>query len=383
MLLMIPGPIEVSPAVIEAFSGPPPGHLAAHVIEAHGASISQMRQVWKASDDAQPFIVPGGGTLAMEMAVQNTVEPGDTVLVVNTGYFSDRIGEMAARRGATVEHVRAEVGEAPAVEAVARKLAELQPSVVFATHVDTSTGVRIDPAAICEIVRGSNALTVFDGVCATVGERFEMAEWGADVYLTASQKAIGLPPGLALMVASKDAMERRRALREPVPMALDWDQWLPIMQAYEDRRPSYFSTPATSHIVALDVGLKEILAEGIDAAFDRHQTVADAMRSAWSSFGLELLPGAGLAANTLSAVRYPDGVGPDLVGEVKARGVVVAGGLLPGWKPTYFRVGHMGYSATRSDHLVKTVRAVGDALIELGHPVDVDAGAGHIESVFA
>ena len=73
---------------------------------------------------------------------------------------------------------------------------------LFATHVDTSTGVRVDPEPLCRLAREAGILAVFDGVCATAGERFEMAAWGADLYFTASQKAIGLPPGLALMVAS-------------------------------------------------------------------------------------------------------------------------------------------------------------------------------------
>jgi alanine-glyoxylate transaminase/serine-glyoxylate transaminase/serine-pyruvate transaminase len=373
MLLMIPGPVEVSPAVREAFSVAPPSHLAPDVIEAHGHALEQMRGVWLASTESQPFIIPGSGTLAMEIAVANLVQPEDRAVVVNTGYFSDRIAEMLRRRGAAVQQVRAEPGKVPSAHRIEQAIRDASPDVVFATHVDTSTGVRVDPERIAQIAADHDALSVFDGVCATAAERFEMENWGADVYLTASQKAIGLPPGLALMVASPEAMARRNAARAAVPMALDWLQWLPIMQAYEDRRPSYFSTPATNHILALAVSLDEILADGMQRCFERHEKAGAAMRAAWEALGLELLCEPEHAANTLSAVRYPDDVGPELLGAVKKQGVVVAGGLYQGLKQSYFRVGHMGYSTNDQTHLTRAVEAIGRALVECGHEADVDA----------
>lgn len=91
------------------------------------------------------------------------------------------------------------------------------------------------------------------------------------------------------------------------------------------------------------------------------------------AWGLELLPEDELAANTLSAVRYPKGVGPELTKAVKERGVVIAGGLHPDLKSEYFRVGHMGYSTRRPDHILTTVRAVAEALVACGADVDVEA----------
>lgn len=375
MILMIPGPIEVSPAVQRAYAIAPPSHLAPHVIEAFGASLEMMRELWKSGPNAQPFIVSGSGTLAMEMAVVNLIEPGDTVLQVNTGYFSDRMAEMLVRRGAQVDHVSSELCDAPTASQIEAAASAKPYKAIFATHVDTSTGVRVDAAAIARIAREQGALSVFDGVCATAAEQFEMEKWGADVYLTASQKAIGLPPGLALLVASERAMATRQTLTTPVPMSLDLQQWLPIMSAYEARGKSYFATPATNMLLALQVSLKEILEsrhddrEGVDAAVARHQHVADAMRAAWDALGLELLPiRRELAANTLSAIRYPAGVdGATLLGEIKARGVVVAGGLHPKLKTKYFRVGHMGDVTTRRERLLDVVDAIQEALTACGH----------------
>ena len=384
-LLMIPGPVEISPAVREAFGGPPPGHLAPRLIDAFGASLEMMRRVWQAAASSQPFVVAGGGTVAMDMAAANLVEPGDTALVVNTGFFSERLAEMLRRQGASVIEVRAGVGDAPPSDAVRDALdAEKQPcKALFATHVDTSTGVRLDPRPLAALARERGLLSVFDGVCATAAEPFDMDGWGADVYLTGSQKAIGLPPGLALMVVSGRALEVRDARRATAPpMYLDWREWLPIMRAYEAREPAYFSTPATNLVLALEVGLKEILDGGMQGRFGLHDRVGRAMRTAWHSMGLALVPARDeLAANTLSAIKLPQGVDPSVIGDILAQGVIVAGGLHPDIRNTYFRVGHMGYAATQPDMLSRTVTAIGVALGARGVAVDPEAAVAAARAV--
>jgi alanine-glyoxylate transaminase/serine-glyoxylate transaminase/serine-pyruvate transaminase len=375
-LLMIPGPIEISPAVREAFSAPPPGHLSPDLIEAFGASIEMIRRVSLAGASSQPFVFAGSGTTAMEMAVANLIEPGDAAVVVNTGYFSDRMVEMLRRAGAEVVDLTAVPGEIPHASRAEGAMADLTRSgkrvkALFATHVDTSTATLCDPRALAAAAREHGALSIFDGVCATAGERFEMDAWGADVYLTASQKAIGLPSGLALLVAGERALAARDARRTSVPLAHDWHAWRPVMQAYEGRKAAYFATPPTNLILALRAGLSEVLAGGMEARFALHERGARAMRAAWRALGLRMLPTREAdAAHTLSALYYPAGVDASLVGRIAEHGVYVAGGLHAALRAQYFRVGHMGYALTRADMLMRTVEAIGGALSEAGHPVD-------------
>ena len=370
---MIPGPVELSPAVLAAASGPPPGHTSPRLIDAFGSSLERMRRVWQADPSSQPFVLAGSGTLAMEAAAANLIEPGDRVLVLNTGYFSDRMVEILRRYGADVIQVAAPVGDAPSAEEV-REALDGSFKALFATHVDTSTGVRVNPEPLCRLAREAGVLSVFDGVCAAAGERFDMAAWGADLYFTASQKALGLPPGLALMVASERALAVRAGRRSsPPPLYLDWDSWLPIHRAYEERKPMYFATPATSLVLALEAGLGEILDEGIDARIAAHARSAATLRHAWRALGLRSVPREAVTANTLSVLFFPEGIDGSLIPKIAARGVIVAGGLHPAVKTTSFRVGHMGYTATRPDYLRRTVEAVGEALRELGAEVDLDA----------
>src|SRR5262245_27102425 len=186
-LLMIPGPVELSPAVVEALSIPPPGHLSPPFIESFGRVLEMMREVWQAGADSHPFVIGGGGTAAMNVAAANLLEPGETAVVVNTGYCSDRLAEMLRRQGADVAEVVAPTGpgDAPLPGAVEQALDENAPvKALLATHVDTSTGVRIDPRPLARLTRERGILSVFDGVCATGGESFRMEDWGADVYLT-------------------------------------------------------------------------------------------------------------------------------------------------------------------------------------------------------
>ncbi len=374
---MIPGPVEVSPQVLRAFSIPPPGHGQPSAVAAFGASLSRMREAWRAEKGAQPFLVAGSGTLAMDMAAANLLDPGEEAVVVNTGYFSDRMRLVLEHRGVKVRAVSCPPGGRPELEEVEAVLDASAAKVLFATHTDTSTGVRVDPVGLAELARSRGALSVFDGVCAAGAETFEMSEWGADVYFAASQKAMGLPPGLALLVAGPRAMAASRARRAPCPLYLEWDSWLSVMEAHEEGRASYFATPATNLVAAAEAALGEILSDrldglrGVDARVERHRRTGRAMRAAWARMGLDPVPaGEALCANALSAVRYPAGVDASLVERIAERGVIVAAGVYPGMADRYFRVGHMGYATARPDWLRRTIRAVGDALGAGGCAVD-------------
>lgn len=380
-LLMIPGPIEFTPEVMRAMGAPTASHIAPNFIEAFGQALERMRQVWMAPE-AQPFIVAGSGTLAMDMAAANLIEPGDRALVVNTGYFGDRYAAILERYGADVNQVHPPlVGDVPPLDHVAAALAEKRPKLMTITHVDTSTAVKTDVQALAALGREYGALVVVDGVCSVGGEALHQEAWGVDVAFTASQKAIGVPPGLALLVAGPRAMDA--FYRRSTPAGnyyADWALWLPIMEAYEARRPSYFGTPPVNLIAALDVSLGQILEEGMVARFARHKRLSDAFKAGMAALSLNQVPvRADVAANTLTAPYYPEGVDATLTGLVGREGAIVAGGLHPEIKARYFRVGHMG--AVNASDIVATVGAIERGLARAGYGFEAGAGVAATQGV--
>jgi len=380
-LLMIPGPIEFTPEVLRAMGMATTSHLAPNFIEVFGQALERLRQVFLCPS-GQPFVVAGSGTLAMDMAAANLIEPGDKALVVNTGYFSDRFAAILERYGAEVTHVRAPaIGDAPALEEVEAALKGGGHKLMTVTHVDTSTAVGADVKGLAALGREYGALVVVDGVCAVAGEEMRQEEWGIDLALTASQKAIGVPPGLALLVAGPQAMDAFRNRKTPVGnYYADWTNWLPIMEAYEARQPSYFGTPPVNLIWALNVSLGQILEEGMDARFARHRRLSQAFKAAIAALGLKQVPvSPDKAAVTLTAPYYPDGVDRTVLGYIKEAGVIVAGGLHPAIKARYFRIGHMG--AVSASDILATVGAIERGLARAGYEFEAGAGLAAAQEV--
>ena len=380
-LLMIPGPIEFEPAVLEALGAPTTSHVAPEFIEVFGQALERMREVWLCPS-GQPFVIAGSGTLAMDLAGANLVEPGDRALVLSTGVFGDRFEDLLSRYGAQVTVLRAPLGGTISLEEVEATLQNGSFKLMTFTHVDTSTGVRVDPQPLGALGRKYDVLTVLDGVCSVAGEELRQEEWGIDVALTASQKAIGVPPGLALLLAGPRAMAAWRSRKTAVGnYYVDWSKWLPIMEAYEARKPSYFGTPAVNLVCALNVSLGQILKEGMETRFARHRKLGQACQTAIRALGLSQVPtNVEHAAFTLTAPYYPKNItGQDLLPKVRAAGVILAGGLHPQIKARYFRIGHMG--ATKPGDLLATVGALEAGLLGCGVVIEPGVGVAAAQRV--
>jgi len=361
-LLMIPGPVEFEKEVLEAVGVPSPSHVAPEFIHSFGNALDMMKKVWQ-SPGGQAFIVAGTGTLAMDIAGSNLIEAGDRALVISTGYFGERYADLLKRYGADVVILRAPPGQTVPLDIIEKEISTGDYKLMTFTHVDTSTAVRNNPEPIGELGKKYDVLTILDGVCSVGGEEICQEEWGIDVVLTASQKAIGVPPGLALLVVSQKAIEVWRNRKTAVTnYYADWDNWLPIMEAYSAGKPSYFGTPAVNLILGLEKSLQLILQEGLEKRIRRHQMISETFRKGIESFGLNMIPKhRELCANTLSAIFYPENVdGGDFISKVNEAGVIIAGGLLSDLKSKYFRVGHMGKVDT--EDIRQTLDAIGHAI---------------------
>ena len=284
-LLMIPGPVEIDYDVLNAMALPTAGHTSPEFLETFGSCLEGLKTVF-AAPDGMPFVVAGSGTFAMEMAVSNVIEKGDRAVVIDTGYFSWRMKDILERHGAEVLSVSAAVGSVPELAEVEKALKQ-GAKVLTITHVDTSTGVLTPVKQYAALARRYDALVIVDGVCAVGGQEFRQTEWDIDICLTGSQKALAVPPGLAVVMVRERALKAFKARKTPVASYYaDWALWLPIMQAYLDRKPAYFATPAVNLITALKVSVDQICEEGMEARWKRHQRLSDTFKSGATALGL-------------------------------------------------------------------------------------------------
>jgi len=318
----------------------------------------------------------------------NLVNAGDDVLITNIGYFGDRWGECFETYGAKVQHLRAAPGDRPTPEQIVQAL-EKNPriSMVTLTHVDTSTGVRMDLEACTKAIKSfnPNILVAVDGVCAVAGEELQMRKWDIDAYMTGSQKAIGVPGGLSISVFRPNALKRAEDNANGRSFYANVAKWLPIMRAYEAMTPSYFATPAINNIYGLHQGYNILLQNGsMPQRFQEHEAAAKKFRNAMKELNLDFVPvKEEYAAHTMSAIKYPelksDFGPPDFLKLCAESGAVFAGGLHADIKNTYFRVGHMGLSSRTPEHLQQTVHAIQQALkIAAVNPPTKDVAGGFL-----
>ncbi len=336
-LLLIPGPSPVVPEILEALAKPTVSHVGPEMVHELREVCENLKRI-VFSEEGEAFIVAGGGTLAMEMALLNTVDTSDRVLVLSQGHFGRRMAEICRVFGIGHEVLESEWGRAVSPEELERKLAAKPHNIVVCTHVDTATGACAPVEDYSLVLEKTGSVFIVDGVCATGGIPERMDAWGIDVVLTAAQKCLGTPPGLAILVLSELAMEKRRRMDSVPAYYSDLMRWLPIMHD----PTKYFSTPCVNEIRALLEGTRIVLEEGLEERFERHDLFAEAIRAGLGALGFTFFTDPNFLAATLSVVRYPEGIDDRAFrSTLYENGVVVAGGLAQ-TAGQVFRMGHMG-----------------------------------------
>ncbi|CDZ97615.1 plp-dependent transferase [Phaffia rhodozyma] len=373
-LLVIPGPIEVSDDVLLANAHPSMSHVSPAFAPVFGDCIRMTREV-VFTKDAQPFLIAGSGTLGWDLVAANLVEQGEDVLVLNSGYFGDSFADCLEAYGAQVTQIGAPVGGAPTKEEITKSLRSKKFKLLTFTHVDTSTGVLSDAKMIAETVKevSPDTLVVLDGVCSVASEEIQMDAWGIDVVIGASQKGLGVPPGLSVSLASQKALEvfKSRKTRVSAYYA-SWAKWLPVMKSYETPPATYFATPPVQLIYAFHASLSAITkaSPSLPERFAAHKAASKKIKDTLEEWGLGFIPlSRDASANGMTAAKFPAGLkAPDLLPKLLAKGVVMAAGLHKEVKDMYFRIGHMGITVTdptRGD--VDTIlKALKESLTEAG-----------------
>lgn len=337
--LLIPGPTPLPDEVLAASATQMVGHRTPEFARLFAETLKAVGRILLTRGAVLPFAASGTGGL--EAAIVNLCSPGDTVVAVCGGAFGARFADIAEAFGINVKRVEVPWGQAADPEAVRRALQETPDArAVLVAHSETSTGVRNDLAAIASVVREGPALVVADAVSSAGAVELRTDEWGVDVVITASQKALMAPPGVALIGVSERAWEAVKAARLP-RFYWSFDRMRAELGDVEACTPF---TPAISVVRALHAGLRMVEAEGLEARWARHRRTARAVRAGVRALGLRVVPREEDASEAVTAVWVPDGVDSTaLLTRLRTEhGVVLAGG--PGrMHGKIFRFGHLGW----------------------------------------
>lgn len=340
----LPGPAYVTEATRRAMTAPVTGHRSASFREVYGRFTAALPPVFRTHRDVP--IATGSASLVMELALVSTVR--SSVLHLVAGAFSERWHAIGVALGRSADRLDVPWGRALDPDLVRRALRRKRYEAVTVVHNETSTGVVQPLAEIARAVREeSDALVLVDAVSSLGGAPVETDAWGLDLALAGTQKALAAPPGLVPFAVSERA-EERAAEVENRGWYTDLLRYLYLEQ---HRKGGPITTPAIPVAYALDRQLRGIGEEGLEARWHRHETLRDRVARwidgrggelgfAYASEALAADPG--IRSATVSCLRPPpDLAAPELVTRLAARGFTVGGGYAA-WKPSTFRIGHMG-----------------------------------------
>ena len=356
-MLFGPGPSDVAPSVLDAMSRPVIGHLDPAFVALLDDIGAMLRDVFLTRNEVT-FAVSGTGSAGMEMALVNTLEPGDRAVVGVAGVFGERLAEIARRCGADVEEVRAEWGSPVPSEAIEAALKRAPAKLVAIVHAETSTGMRQPIEELAELTLGNDALLVVDAVTSLAGIPVQVDGWGIDVCYSGTQKCLSVPPGLSPVTFSPRAMEAIRARKTAVR---SWYLDVGMITRYWGAERVYHHTAPISMLYALHEGLRLVLDEGLEQRWERHETLGAELHATLSEQGFELLAAGGYRLPQLTAAALPGGrderaLRARLLNEF---GIEVGGGL-GAFAGRAWRIGLMGESCRKDklDRLLVAIKTV-------------------------
>ena len=342
-LLCGPGPSNVEPSVLEAMQRPMLGHLDPDLHLILDEVVAMLREAW-ALPDGLVLPLHCTGTAGMEAGLANLLEPGDTAVVAQSGYFGLRIAEIARRCGAEVVAVSADWGEVVANERLLDALDRHPEARLLAVvHAETSTGAEHPLRELGAAMRERDTLLMADCVTSLGGVELDVGAWGIDFAYSCTQKCLAAPPGMSPMAVSEAGLRRIRSRTTSVPFSFD----LQMLERYWiERPPAYHHTAPILHIYALHEALRLALEEGLEARWARHAAAAEHLQNQLIARGFELLADPDHQLAPLTAVRVPADVdGKEVqVRLLREQGIEIGGGLGPS-APAMWRIGLMGHNA--------------------------------------
>ena len=357
-LLLGPGPSNAHPRVLRALSNRQVGHLDPTFIELMNEVQSLLKYVWQ-TDNPVTIPVSGTGSAAMEAAVANMVEAGDSVLVGVNGYFGLRMVDMASRYGAEVTRMTAPWGTAFDLDTIRSHMEACRPRVLGLVHAETSTGARQPLEGVRELCDEFDCLLLIDTVTSMGGVELYLDEWGVDAAYAGTQKCLSCPPGLGPLTLGPRVLERLEKRTKPVP---NWYLDMSLVGKYWGSERTYHHTAPINMNYGLREALRLIAEEGLEARWERHRATARMFWDGLAEMGLSCHVDEDIRLPSLTTVRVPDGVDSTKVARtlLTEYNIEIAGGLgeLAG---KVWRVGLMGFNS-RPENVMLLLAALKDVL---------------------
>jgi aspartate aminotransferase-like enzyme len=364
--LMTAGPTPLPPEVQNVMSEPLLYHRAPAFVELYEKVLGRLPAIFRTENDVLTFAASGTG--AMESAVANLTEPGRPVLACSAGKFGERWIELGEAFGADVVRYEPGWGQRLDPAEVGRLLSENDAiDVVFATLSETSTGIVHDVAGLAAAAREHDAILVVDAISGLGATDLRQDEWGIDVVVSGSQKALMCPPGLAFTSASPRALELA-GRRGAGHYYFSWER----TRAAQAKGDSPF-TPAVTLVRALDVALDLIEAEGLENVLARHDLLARAARAGVAGMGLELYGDPDERSTVVTAVELPESIDGGKVPKILRDGYnITANGGQSQLKGKILRIAHTGYFGAFD--IIVSIAGLEMTLADLGHQVELGSG---------
>jgi len=332
--LFIPGPTMVHPDVLAKMATPMIGHRSKDASDLQRGISEKMRRLMYTS--GKIVLSTSSGTGLMEGAIRNAT--AKRAIVFSIGAFGDRWHELAKLNGIEADIHREEDGQPTMPETVDKYLKTGKYDVVTITHNETSVGIMNPIEGISEVIKKyPDVLWLVDCVSSLAGTKIEVDRLGIDICITSSQKALALPPGLAIASISKKAEERFEKVGS---RGFYFD--LKNLLKYVDKKDyQYSSTPSLPHMFALDFQLDRIEKEGFEARFIRHMEMAEFMID-WANKHFKVFCRPGFESMTVTCIENTRNINVgDLNKELGKRGMQISNGY-GNLKDKTFRIAHMG-----------------------------------------
>jgi aspartate aminotransferase-like enzyme len=380
-ILMIPGPSEAHPEVLNVLSQPVMPHYGKKWGEIYEDTCQQLKKIFNTKQSV--IILSGPGGLGLELSVANLIEPGDKAIVVHNGFFGELYGRVVELYERIPVILTKNYGEAADVTSINEKCEEEDIKAIFLVHNETSTAVVNPVKEVGEIAKNNGVLYGVDAISSFGGMELRCDDWNIDVAVGYASKALGSIMGVTPVMLSEKAWEVAKNRTHPIRgRYLNLNVWQEYIDELTEIGHPFPASVPTSVVMALRKAIELVFSEGLENRYKRHQISAKAVHEGARALGLQILPKEEIASDTVTALRLPDDISED---EVRRRINEKYNIMVSLMKNLIglngIRIGHMGVTASHF-YIIPTLAALEQTLNSLGYKTKPGAAVSAAMDVY-